>query len=102
MSKNKLYSIKDSGADVCYPLEHFKKMLKDDDHLNSYDLEEWKPKIGDGTFWCKELGEGFESGEGVCGVFECPTYDPRNGKSGRCRWHSAPYHPTGKITVIEK
>ena len=98
----RLYSIKGDGSEECYPLEHFQEMLKDDDKRNSYQLEVWEPKTGTGTFWCKELGEGFESSEGVCGKFECDKYSPRNGVSGRCRWHAMPYHPTSKLLRIEK
>jgi hypothetical protein len=100
--RKSLYSIKGDGAEICYPLEHFKEMLADDDHRNSYELEEWTANIpGDGTFWCKEDGEAYDSSESYCGT-QCNNYAPRNGKSGRCRWHSATYSPTGKTVRIEK
>lgn len=102
MSKN-LYSIKDEGAEICYPLEHFKEMLADKwEERKFLILEEWKPNIpGDGTFWCKEDGEAYDSSESYCGI-QCNSYAPRNGKSGRCRWHSHTYSPTGKFVRIEK
>ena len=97
-----LYSIKDSGSDICDELEYFKAMLEDDDHRTSYELEEWEPNIpGDGTFWCKEDGEAYDSSTSYCGV-QCQSYSPRNGTSGRCRWHSHTYSPTGKIITITK
>jgi hypothetical protein len=94
----KLYSIKGYDSDTCQELEYFQEMLKDDLHHASYVLEVWEPKTGTGTFWCSEEGEVFESG--TCGA-ECHAYEPRNGKSGRCRWHLTPFHPTGKTITIE-
>lgn len=98
----KLYSIKGEDDELCYPLDYFQELLKEDDHRTSYELEVWVPKLGTGTFWCSDLGEGFESGPGTCGALECSSYDPRNGKSGRCRYHSTPFHPTGKTITITK
>ena len=97
----KLYSLKSEGSDICYELEYFTEMLKEDDHNNSYVLEIWEQEIGTGIFWCREEGEAFESSEGVCGL-ECSAYSPRNGKSGRCRKHDIPFSPTGKFLTIEK
>ena len=100
-SMKKPYSMKGSGADTCEELDHFKEMLEEDDE-NSYELEEWAPNIpSDGSFWCQEDGESYEASEGICGTI-CNSYEPRNGKSGRCRWHSATYSPTGKTLTIVK
>ena len=103
-----LYSIKGQESDHCYELEYFHAMLRDGfgpgifENVNQLELEEWKANIpGDGTFWCKEDGEAYESSESYCGI-QCHAYSPRNGKSGRCRWHSAAYSPTGKTVVIKK
>jgi hypothetical protein len=98
----KLYSIKGEDWETCFPKDYFVERLKDDDYRNSYRLEEWKPEFGTEQFWCQEHGEAFESSKGVCGSFDCPQYEPRNGKSGRCRWHSNVFNKTGKTIVIEK
>jgi len=98
----KLYSIKGSGAETCEELDSFKETLAEDDHRTSYELEEWEPDIpGDGTFWCKEEGEAYDSSASYCGT-QCNAYAPRNGTSGRCRWHSHTYSPTGKTITIVK
>lgn len=100
----KLYSIRGDGSEICYPLEHFQEQLDDKwEERKSYVLEEWRPNIpGDGTFWCKEHGEAYDCSESWCGS-QCNSYAPRNGKSGRCRWHSATYSPTGvEITIHKK
>lgn len=99
---HKLYSIKDEGGEFCCELEHYKELLKDDNDNEFYDLVEWKPDIpGDGTFWCKVDEEAYESSKDHCGTL-CGEYDPRNGISGRCRFHSATYSPTDKIVRIKK
>ena len=52
-----------------------------------------------GYFYCSELDEIGESGEG-CGK-ECKYYNPRNGKNGRCRFHKNTYSETEKIKVLK-
>ena len=98
----KLYSIKGEDWEECYELEYFTELLKNDNHKTSLVLDIWEPKFGTGTFWCRYYGEGCESGPGTCGDLECCEYKPRNGKSGRCSWHSTPFNPTGKTLRIEK
>jgi hypothetical protein len=60
-----------------------------------------KEKIN-GIFWCtkyKFCGDGTQD---YCGK-QCRDYSPRNGKSGRCRFHTNDlYIPGDKITLILK
>ena len=68
----------------CYPLDYFIEQLGEGlDEITVY------PAVmvtGEGVYYCSELGEVGEVGEG-CGK-DCSKYQPRNGKNGRCR-HSA-------------
>ena len=78
------YDAGDDGA-LAYPID-----VHEDEILGSNVAERRlyraRPLVGSEFFWCSEFGEVGIKGEG-CGV-QCDSYEPRNGKSGRCR-HSA-------------
>ena len=99
--KMRLYCPHGEGWDELYPLEYFEEMLEADNHRVEMVLDIFEPKWGTGTFWCIELGEGFESGDAGCGL-ECSDYSPRNGKSGICKFWRPAHHPTGKTVTIVK
>jgi hypothetical protein len=80
----------------CYPLEHFRDML--DAQLPTMRLYRAKADTGSGTFFCREFGEVGLKGES-CGR-QCDSYEPRNGKNGRCRHSAHCYEPTTEVVVI--
>ncbi|MCP4650284.1 MAG: hypothetical protein GY853_09440 [PVC group bacterium] len=77
------------NEDGCFPLQHFK--LKQDDVI----LELLKRDVGSGYFYCAEFDEVGESSQGGCGQ-DCKKYQPRNKKSGRCRFHQNTFIGTGQ------
>lgn len=94
-----------TDAEMCYPYEHFKELAKDmftdDPDLKEIILYEWNYVRGTGTFWCTEVGEGFESSEDQCGM-ACDFYEPRNGKNGICKHHRSPMDLNGQRVVIRR
>lgn len=74
----KLYFTEDS--EYCYPLSHFKQLIKDQglDSLTIYPAIE--VKVTD-TIYCKHYQT---VGDKDCGR-QCRAYVPRNGKSGACK-----------------
>jgi len=95
----KYYSLNNPECETCSSLEYFKTMI--DESTPRLELKEWKRNRSDGTFWCSVDGEAFESSNGTCGI-ACATYGPRNGKSGRCRFHQNTMSPTDKVFVLDK
>lgn len=72
--------------------------------LNSkteFELIEAKPIKDAGFFWCREFEFAGEKSEVGCGKY-CPSYSPRNGKSGCCKHYSTTfYEPTEKKETIK-
>ena len=100
--KKRLYTLHGFDSEICYERDYWEGILKDDLHHNWYKLGVWEANIpGDGTFFCIEDGEAYDSSESYCGL-QCSGYKPRNGKSGRCKWHGPTYSPTGETIRIEK
>ena len=66
--------------DLVSPIDYFIAMVEDNDSII---IEEQKRDYGNGSMWCKEYGEHIESGDGSCGSF-CGSYNPCNGKNGKC------------------
>lgn len=91
----------DAGDDTirCYALRFHLEELKDEclTHRRLYPAMVEK---GSGFFYCRHHGEVGEKGEG-CGR-QCAAYAPRNGKNGRCRYHSNCYDADTKTPVLLK
>lgn len=51
-------------------------------------------------FWCTHFSEIFLKDENNCGIV-CKGYQPRNGKSGRCRFNSNSYEPTNEEFLLK-
>lgn len=72
------------------------------DEINGSNVEQRRlyrarPMHGVEFFWCTALHEVGLKGEG-CGR-QCDSYEPRNGKNGRCR-HSAPCYEADRTEVL--
>jgi hypothetical protein len=82
----KLYFAKDSL--FCYPLKHWKELLKDCGISEMTVYPAVKIKIKD-AIYCKH----FDSiGDANCGK-QCHAYAPRNGKNGACKQLGSLYEP---------
>lgn len=79
--REKLYF--EEGGEECCPLDYYQERIKDGEEKIILHLA--KREFKSGFMWCKENGEIIESGSGACGKLECKSYNPSNGKSGRCR-----------------
>lgn len=106
LKMKRLYSIKGQESEVCHEKSYFQEMLNEggffDDRITQLELEVWKANIpNDGTFFCAEDGEVYDSSESYCGL-QCSSYEPTNGENGKCRWHRPTYSPTGRTELIRK
>lgn len=84
-------------SEFCYQLSEIKDMIRMDGKTEE-EVFEAVPERNTGMFWCKHFAEIGYSSES-CGR-QCAEYDPRNGKSGRCRNHATPYMK-GKSVLIK-
>jgi len=97
---NKIFMEKGSDG-MCYPLSYWKENVFEFER--EYILEEMKVEYGNGLFFCTvnetcgDVGDMYNS----CGN-DCADYEPRNGKSGRCRHSKNTYGPTGKVFRLTK
>lgn len=96
----KLY-FPDFREEQCYPLSYIKEMMQRAMIPSSVvTLAKIEPCTS--YFYCISEGEVTETDSKTCGKF-CDAYKPRNGKSGRCRYHGNCYTPTEtKKTIITK
>lgn len=84
----KRYFFENEDADHCYTEAYFQEKMKDEELAEITVLGANKSKEKD-FFYCKAIGEVCSmppDGE-PCGQ-ECTDYEPRNGKSGCCRYRS--------------
>jgi len=100
---NKKFSDTKYDDELCYTLKYFKDFVRpdaDDDLI----LELMEPEYGNGFFYCSEFFLVGEVSEGGCGTI-CKSYDPRNGKNGRCKHSKSTFVGTGrkfKLTIDNK
>jgi hypothetical protein len=80
MSK-KLYFEHEHGEDLCYSLDWFIELAKDEG-LKEIELFEAEPVQMSDVFWCRAEHAFTETG--YCGK-SCEDYEPKNGKLGMCR-----------------
>ncbi len=78
-----------------------KDILKEMEKLNIDELKvfEAKPVRGESYFYCTKFQDIGEIGE-TCGEF-CEYYNPRNVKSGICRYYRNCYEPTEKFRILK-
>lgn len=85
-------------ADFCYTEDYFLDKMREEG-LTEIDVFEAERETGTDYFWCREHGTAFEKGHDTCGVNNCESYEPRNGKSGICKHNSYCYTPVKKVTL---
>ncbi len=92
------YYFRDNTEGNCYELDyHYDYMA--DEGIKEMILYPAIIEYNNGWFYCQEIGECGESGLSDCGR-ECKQYEPRNGKSGRCRFHRSTYIAGDPVTII--
>jgi len=95
MGKTKIY-FKEIDSEMCYSLEYHIQEARIEG-IKQIELFEAIPDNIKGMFWCREYSEVTETG--YCGK-QCPSYNPRNGKSGMCRFRSNTLYSHGeKVTI---
>jgi len=81
----------------CYTLDYYIEQIKKTG--KQIELEEAKREYGSDFFYCKEFKLVGLKSESECGSL-CPKYDPRNKRSGRCRFNQNTFEGTGKKYVL--
>lgn len=90
------YYFETKESETCYDLESIKDMMRADGITERTVFEAIKDNVG-GYFWCKAIGEVGEKGQ--CGK-QCSDYEPRNGKSGCCKYFGSLYTATDKTLTV--
>jgi hypothetical protein len=93
----KFYFREDNEEDGAYLKKQIIEDMKEEG-IAELKIFEAQRMTGIGYFYCTELMEVAEVGEG-CGKF-CKDYKPRNGKNGRCRFSGFCYEPIDKFEII--
>jgi hypothetical protein len=88
-------------SDFCYTEDHFKDIMRDDGVTEKEVFEAQRETKSD-FFWCREFGVACEKNNDTCGVNNCESYDPRNGKNGICEHNVYCYTPEKMITLTLK
>jgi len=95
MSRKLFFRNEDSER--CHERAYFVSDMKDQ---GLTEMEVYKAKIvpTKDFFWCGAVDEASLKEDGSCGVV-CDDYIPRNGKNGRCKYHTHCYEPTEKVVI---
>lgn len=95
----KKYFIK-KDDEFCYTEKGIKDIMKAEGFTELTVIEAQR-ETGSDFLYCKEFGEVGERAES-CGK-NCESYDPNNGKNGRCKHYGYVYQPTdNEKTIIIK
>ena len=97
--KDKFY-FEIGGSECCEPLQSFIDRI--DDEEKEIHLYLAKRAYGSEFMWCVKEGEIIEQGDFACGKHNCTNYEPRNKKSGRCRWLENTFEEIGKELILTK
>lgn len=97
--KYKFYFEYGTSYEKCHTLDYFldKSLMEKRD----IKVESAKMLVGDDAFYCTVAGEVGIIADGWCGNF-CNDYQPRNGKSGRCRFSRNCYTEGGKFYLVKQ
>jgi hypothetical protein len=85
--------------DTCYTMETHLRYMKEN-HINAMDVYLAKRETGSDFFFCKHFDEVGEKAEGGCGKV-CEAYQPRNGKSGACKFVGYVYELTDQCFALQ-
>jgi len=99
-AKPKFYFADEIESEFCYSLEYHKRTLEREG-LEKIKLTEAIILQDKSVFYCSAFGSVGEIAESDCGS-SCKEYNPRNGKSGRCRYSKSCYeHGVRKFVLTE-
>lgn len=93
MKKEPLY-FETLESEICYDIDYFIRKSTTD----TMQLYEAIPVNIGGVSWCRDLSLIIQSGD--CGR-HCKSYDPKNGKSGMCKFKSNTTYEHGKLVTIK-
>lgn len=88
----------EEDSEFCYEESFYQDLMKEEG-LTEIEVFEAERETGSDFFWCREYGAAFEKSDNACGVSECESYTPRNGKNGICKHNSYCYTPIKKVTL---
>jgi hypothetical protein len=72
-----------------------------DEGLSEIEVYKAEPEKQSHIFWCEENSFcGCDTSE-TCGKLNCDQYHPRNGKNGRCKFHSATLYAHGEKIILK-
>jgi hypothetical protein len=91
------YYFESSDSELCYTKDHFIELIRENE-IKEMTVYPAKIEYGTGYFFCVQFNEISDLGE--CGTL-CEEYKPRNGKNGRCRFHSNCYVPEDKPVKLK-
>ncbi len=92
------YYFKHDYSEKCYEYKYFYNYMKEFNLTEMVVYEAIKEKFN-GIFWCKKYEFCGDDTINYCGK-QCEYYSPRNGKNGRCRFHTNDLYVHGdKITL---
>lgn len=98
MKKSRYYFC-DGDDESCRPLSVIRKYIQDM-QLKQITIYPALMMIGEPYFFCSFHGEcGSSDEDSPCGL-ACGSYEPRNGKNGRCRYSKNCYEPDYTNPII--
>jgi len=102
MTKKKYYFAEDREDENCFTMDFWKELITDDEEIEEITLLRTEPEKVNGFFWCKDDHEMYEKDDNWCGK-SCGSYQPRNGKSGACKFYTNTFYtPTDKKIVLKR
>lgn len=87
-----------NNAEKCYTIDFFKNYMRDSD-LKELELFEAKKEENIDFFFCKHFEEIGEKHD-FCGKM-CNKYEPKNGRSGCCKYNGSLYEKTDKKITLK-
>lgn len=95
--KRPKYYFRNIEDERCYQKEYHLSDAKDEG-LTEIEVFEAEPDHSKDHFWCQAIDEACEKEDGTCGM-DCEDYEPRNGKSGICKYKSHCFTPGKKVIL---
>lgn len=95
----KLYFKDEETPERCYTKEHFLQEMKEQGIAEMKVIEAVRDKSKD-YFWCAAVDDSVLTSDLPCGK-DCPDYEPRNKKSGICKYKKSCYVPDGPEKTLK-
>lgn len=95
----KRYYFRNDDDEMCYPISsHIKHMVEN--QIKEMDIYLAERETESHFFYCKHFFQVGEKSEQTCGK-NCEAYQPRNGKSGVCKFSGFVYEKTDKCFTLK-